>query len=194
MRNAVIFHHLGAGNADEDALRVIEIDHGAHVKINGQHAKQNWRAFFDGLADDQAREQFRHEQGERACWRERSGCARHAVIREDDRQAALDGDFHFVHCACVHHQRTDRVEVRNDERLAAEVAVKHFEHLQNIGEFIFIRNQQDQRLGGVGNMFERAVEIGQILQAHRGQCQRWKSHRSVSGWSQDAQGLENFCA
>ena len=54
MRNAVIFHHLGTGNADEDALRIIKIDHGAHVKINGQHAEQNWRTFFDGLADDQA--------------------------------------------------------------------------------------------------------------------------------------------
>ena len=57
-----MFHHLGAGHADEDALRVIEIEHGAHVEINGQHAKQNWRTLFDGLADDEAREQLSHEQ------------------------------------------------------------------------------------------------------------------------------------
>ena len=46
MRNAVIFHHLGAGNADEDALRIVKIHHGAHVKVNGQHAQQDRRALF----------------------------------------------------------------------------------------------------------------------------------------------------
>ena len=41
--------------------------------------------------------------------------------------------------------------------------MKHFEHLQNVGEFVFIGNQQDQWLGGVCNMFKRTVEIGQFF-------------------------------
>ena len=50
------------------------------------------------------------------------------------------------------------------EAMLAQVrAVKRFDHPQHIVEFVFIRTQQNHRLDSIGEVFQAAVEIGQML-------------------------------
>ncbi len=161
MGQAVMLHHLGAGKVEQDAVRVVKVDHGLQVEIDRQHAKQDGSAGFDDLADDQPGKQLRHQQRERPGGRQGGGGARHAVIGKDDRKAALDGELHFFNRAGIHDQRGDRIEIGQDEGAVCKVTVKEGEQVEDIAKTVLIGDEQDERLGGVGDHIQAAVEIGE---------------------------------